>query len=79
MARLGLLQYYEATNHYIVFPWTNNTKKIEMCDSDPKGCTDLIMFLISDAMPGMDDSDKIPVLVGHLPAGTSLWDMKHFY
>ena len=62
-----------------IFPWKNRTIISYICLQYPEYCTYLIMFLISDARPGLDDKYKIPVLMGHLPAGTSLWNVRHFY
>lgn len=62
-----------------MFSLSSNFKELNslLCHYVPSTCVDGI-YLIADALPESDNTDRIPVFLGHFPKGASLKDFLHF-
>ena len=82
IARLGadldLLQLMSdvGINDFLGFGY-ENTLLYHFCNVLGLVCNS-VLYLIADEDVNEDNCDRLPVILGHFPAGTSVKDMKHF-
>ena len=72
----GVFQKY-GINNLFAYDWIPHALMIKFCNYEPGLCR-AFLGPLADADPMLDNSSRMDCVVGHDPAGTSLWNAHHW-